>query len=336
MSSKITIEKYQDSFAQDWDKFVIKSSANGTFLQSRRFLSYHPVNKFKDESLVLKKGQEIIAALPGCECWEDGAKVFLSHPGSTFGGLVVSPKYLAISKLLDLIKRIDTFLYEEGYKEIELKQTSDFFSRTENSSIEYALQHEGYAECKELSFVIDLRSYKNPVESNFTSSCRRDSRYGLKAGCEFCQLTTNKEIADFYRVLEKSLRKFSSKPVHTLEELIDFKDNRLKQEVEFYGVMLQDRLVAGSMVFLFDKDVFHTQYLAADPDYLDSFPMNFMDWNLIRIAKERGFRGFSFGISTEDHGKVLNSSLATFKEGFGGCHSINRRYKKKLGDYRGK
>lgn len=326
----LTIERYQDSMAKEWDKFVFGSSANGTFLQSRRFLSYHPAERFVDFSLVIRKGQEIVAVVPACSREGENGAEFVSHAGSTFGGIVVSPKYLAISKAISLVGLVDEWLKEAGFCVSTLKQTADFFCRKESSAIEYALQHEGYSAMGEISFVIELEQYPEPVEMNFTASRRRDCRYGEKAGCKFVRLDADEEIADFYTVLEKSLEKFDAKPVHSLEELLDFKNTRLANEVEFYGVRFNDALIAGSLVFLFGDSVFHTQYLAADADYLDVFPMNYMDWNLIRIAKQRGFARFSFGVSTEDHGRVLNSTLATFKEGFGGCHSINRTFTKEF------
>ena len=58
--------------------------------------------------------------------------------------------------------------------------------------------------------------------------------------------------------------------------------------------------------------------------------MEFMDTNMIKVAKDSGFEYFSFGISTEDHGKVLNEGLALFKEGFGTEYSVNRTYYKEM------
>lgn len=322
MSSSLTIERYQDSMSNDWDSFINSKSVNGTFLQSRRFLSYHPENRFEDYSLVIRKGQEIVGVIPACRLIDGNEVIFFSHLGSTFGGYILSPKYLSINSTVALIGQVDELLKNEGFNSAVLKQTSDIFCKKNTASLEYALQHEGYSSMMELSFVIDFEDYKDPVEMNFTGSRRRDCRYGEKAGCQFIKLSSDDDIREFYSVLRTSLQKYDAKPVHSLEELLDFKNYRLSDVVEFYGVKLNNMLIAGSMVFLFDK-VFHTQYLAADPAYLDVFPMNYLDWNLIRNAKDRGFRYFSFGISTEDHGRVLNSSLASFKEGFGGGHSNN-------------
>jgi hypothetical protein len=50
----ITVRKYKQSDFEAWDKFVDQSN-NGTLFHSRRFLGYHPKNRFNDHSLIFKK-----------------------------------------------------------------------------------------------------------------------------------------------------------------------------------------------------------------------------------------------------------------------------------------
>lgn len=326
--SGFEIERYDEAMAAEWDRFVESESSNGTILQSRRFLSYHPAGRFKDCSLVVRKGQSIVAVIPACELVDEGVKTFSSHPGSTYGGIVFDKRCQATAKAIDLVRLFDSWLAENGFGRTVLKQTPDFFCREESSVMEYALQHEGYETYGEISYVIDFQGFPEPVEAGFSTSRRRDCRYSARNKFEFRELVSEADIASFYAVLMKTLTKYETKPVHTYGELIDLKENRLEESVRFYGVFLEDRLVAGSMVFLFGRQVFHTQYLAADPDYLDLFPMNYLDWKLIATARDMGFPKFSFGISTEEHGRKVNLTLATFKEGFGCCHGINRTFSK--------
>lgn len=330
MAKNIKIVPFSQEDSAEWDQFILKNSLNGTFLQTRRFLSYHPKGRFEDCSLMVKKGDSCLAVIPACRQVDGDEVVFNSHGGATFGGMIVDKRAASAAKAIQIVQLMDEWLRNDGFTRAVMKQTPAFFSRSDTSSVEYALQHEGYSAYSELSFVIDFSQYESPVECNFTSSRRRDCRYGEKAGCTFRELSSDDDIKRFYKILELSLNKFDVRPVHSLNELLDFKNNRLKEQTRFFGVEYAGELIAGSMVFLFEADVFHTQYLAADPNHLDVFPMNYLDWNLIRVAKEEGFKRFSFGISTEEHGRVLNESLATFKEGFGGIHSLNWTYSKVL------
>lgn len=326
------IQRYDDSLAEKWDKFVLRDSFNGTFLQTRNFLDYHPKGRFEDASLVIWKGtSDILAVVPAGAVGSDGqGKGFSSHPGSTFGGLVFGSAFYNLDHVKAVFETLENYLVQEGYTHALFKQSPQTFSSKSNDLLEYFFFQRGWRDYRELSFVIDLENYADDIISNFTSSRRRDYRYGVRHGLEFRKLSTRQEIAGFYEMLCKNLEKFDASPVHTLDELHDFHEGRLAGIAEFFGVFSGRKLIAGSMVFRFDKTVFHTQYLVASQEDLKLFPNNFMDANLIRVARDEGFRWFSFGISTEEHGRVLNERLARFKEGFGTTYCNNKVFTKEL------
>ncbi len=330
--AEIRIEKFTKEKAEKWDGFVLNESMNGTFLQTRNFLNYHPDGRFHDCSIMIYKGtSDLVAVVPACAVEEKNQRIFLSHAGSTFGGILFSKRFYNLQHVEKVMDAVEIYLKNEGFYKIIFKQPSQIFSRMDNDLSEYFFFCKGYIHYSELSFVIDLTKYSEDVLSEFSSSRRRDYRYAQNSGLEFRELDTKAEIAEFYHVLLDNLKKFGTKPVHTLEELYDFKWNRLCNTVKFYGVYHKTKLLAGSMVFLFGNEVFHTQYLAAAQDDLKMFPNNYLDTNLIMLAKSMKYRYFSFGISTEEHGKVLNHSLAEFKEGFGTGYSNNKTWYKVIG-----
>ncbi|WP_271810435.1 GNAT family N-acetyltransferase [Clostridium beijerinckii] len=325
----LSVEKFNNDNEQEWDKFIENNSVNGTFLQSRNFLNYHK-DRFKDHSLIIKKGTSIIALIPACEIVEDQKKVFYSHKGSTFGGVVINKNFNNINHIDDLFKVLDNYLIQNSFDGIVLKSTSEIFCSGNTSLLDYFYFKYNYENYTELSLYIDFDNYSPVIENNFSASKRRDLKYSLKYNLEFRTLETDDEVDDFYSLLLKSLEKHNTKPVHSLEELLDFKNTRFKDIVKFYGVYYKNNLIAGSMVFNFSNNVFHTQYLASDSLYSSYYPMNFLNYNLINQAYLNKFKFFSFGISTEDKGKFLNASLAQFKEGFGTVGAINRTYYKEL------
>ena len=79
---------FNESLTENWDRFILQESWNGTFLHTRRFLSYHQ-ERFKDLSLIVQNDHgKIIAIFPSAEQPDDPNSV-MSHPGITYGGLVV-------------------------------------------------------------------------------------------------------------------------------------------------------------------------------------------------------------------------------------------------------
>ena len=48
-----TVRPYTPADEAEWDRFVMHESGNGTFLQTRNFLNYHPAGRFTDASLMV-------------------------------------------------------------------------------------------------------------------------------------------------------------------------------------------------------------------------------------------------------------------------------------------
>lgn len=319
---------YEDKYQERWDSFVMNKSINGTFLQTRNFLNYHPRQRFKNASLLVMQGSNILAVIPACCVEEEGKRCFYSHKGSTFGGIIVDRHSYNIATIEEIFSILEMFLKENSYDCAYFKNTSDIFCRCNTDLLEYFFYKNGFSLYDELSFYVDLDV--NDLLMNMDKNKRRDYRYSLRNALSLRQLETDQEVEDFYHILCKNLKKYNTIPVHSLSELIEFKNSRLTETVGFYGVYLQERLVAGCMAFYFEKKVFHTQYLAQDPDFAHLYLMNFLDFELIRLAKEKGFEKFSFGISTENRGRILNKGLALFKEGFGCRYCVNRSFLKML------
>lgn len=325
------IEPYSEKWFNRWDEFI-ESSINGTFLQSRRFLSYHPKERFKDCSILFLDDREMIVAVcPACELIEEGEKVFYSHKGSTYGGLVLSNKVYKAKHIIPLVKVFEDYLVKEGYNKVYLKITPDIFSVYDTALLEYALYFCGFSEYKELNPYIDYSLYKDQTISNFSQGKRTHVNKCIRKGMETHVIYEDNDIKEYYKILCENLDKYSLKPVHTIEELLDFKNNRLINECQFLGTYLNGELIAGSMLFFFEKTkTAHTQYLSAKLEYLKLSPVSFLYYCVIDEMKKRGYKKLSWGICTERSGTYLNEGLISSKEDFGSTYSNNLTYTKKL------
>lgn len=321
-------EYYTEEMEERWDAFIAEQSINGTFLQSRRFLNYHKQGKFKDASLVIYNSKNNIAALcPACDVEIDGSRAFFSHRGTTFGGLIVDAKNYCAKYIIPMIQELKDFLRTEGFETVYLKLTSDIFSERETDLFQYAFCHEGFTEYKELSTYVNFDSYKEEILSNFAQGKRTNVHNCEKENLVVKNLVSDEEIAVFYDILCENLHKYDTKPVHTLEELLEFKNARLKDECGFFGVYKEDEMIAGSMMFYFPKvSCAHTQYLAAKQSYNKLSPMTFMYYSMIKIMRQKGYRKVSWGTATEDMGRYLNTGLITSKEDFGSSYCNNLTY----------
>lgn len=327
---ELKLKIYQEKEQDQWDHFVLNEADNGSFLQTRRFLAYHG-QRYTDHSLILYKGMNTyVAVIPACVIHEGNQKVIHAHKGSTFGGIVINKQYNNIGYIGKIMELLDSYLRKEQFDKVVLRFPSRIYCSNSTELISYYLGSYGYMNYVELSSYIDLKNYNDDILSNFSPAKRRDYRYAQRESLYFQKITSEEEVKVFYHILYLSLERHSTRPVHSLEELFDLWKNRLSQEIDFYGVYHEGRMVSGSMVFKFNQQVFHTQYLASNPDLLDLYGMNFLLSNLIEVAHKDNFDYFSMGISTEDQGKLLNKNLAQFKEGYGVQYLLNTTFYKEI------
>lgn len=324
------IIQYDNGYREKWDRFVENESMNGTFLQTRKFIDYHPKDRFNDCSVLVLKGKQIVACILACVVLNEENTTFFSHKGTSFGGLIISRNIYNASAISELMDKLEEYFYNKDYKKIILKMTPSIFAREKVEMLDYFLFQRGYSEYDELNYFLELKNYKKDILQRFSASKRRDYRYSLKYDLEFKKLNEFGEIKEFYEVLISNLEKLGLSCIHSLDDLIDIKFNRFNEEVEFYGVFWEGRMIAGSMTFCFYKKIMHTQYLASDKDYLKYYPMDYLIYNLIEVAIRNNMQYFTFGICTENQGKYLNMGLSRFKEGFGTEYCINRTYFKEI------
>ena len=312
---------YKSDMESRWDRFVMEESVNGTFLQTRKFLNYHPEGRFQDASFFIEKSGIVVAAVPGCNV--DGK--FVSHQGSTFGGPIISKDFFSASRLLEVVNAMDQFLTGQ-YEGIKIKPTARIFSTEPTDLLEYALEHKGYTRHTELSAYTPLSVEVDPLEQ-CKRECRHNFRQAEALNLDYGEISDS-GLEEFYKFLELSKARYNTRPVHSLAELRDLK-KRFPEEILFRGVWKEGIYLSGMMIFVFKQArAFHFQYLAPDDSKRETNATTALFVNAMREAAKAGFQKFSWGISTEDSGNYLNENLYRFKEGFGSKPCVNVFYTK--------
>ena len=315
------IQPYTREQESRWDRFVMEDSMNGTFLQTRKFLNYHPEGRFTDASFFVEKSGIVVAVVPGCSV--DGS--FVSHLGSTFGGPVISKDFYSGNKILEIVKDIDDYIVR-NFKSVKLKPTSPIFATVPTDLLDYALEHSGYSRHTELSCYTPIAKGVDPLE-NCKRECRHNFRQSEKLNLTYGEIP-DCEMEKFYDFLVKSKARYNTKPVHSLAELQNLKQ-RFPEEILFRGVWQDGIYLSGMMIFYFRQaKVFHFQYLAPDDSKRETNATTSLFVNAMREAAQVGCEKFSWGISTEDAGAYLNENLYRFKESFGALPCVNARYEK--------
>ncbi|PWJ61373.1 acetyltransferase (GNAT) family protein [Fibrobacter sp. UWR4] len=312
------------------DRFVNQDSVNGTFLQSRRFLNYHPEGRFDEAGFALQKSGIIAAYFPGVKIVGNVNEkpAFISHAGSTFGGPIMGKPFYNGAKIQEVLSEADAYL-SQNFSEVRLKVTPALFSEESPDLLEYILEHLGYQRHTELSCSTPIKKGEDPLER-----CDAKHRHQFAASenykLTYRDLESEEDFATFYKFLEISKAKHQTKPVHSLAELLDLK-KRIKKSIRFKSLWLDNRYICGMMQFLFPKTgVVHDQYISADESFDLFHHTTAMHVYAMREAAEEGYTNFSWGISTEEHGDILNENLYRFKEAFGAKPCVNVTFTKKF------
>src|SRR5919197_1305542 len=82
----VCARSFSPADAEAWDQLV-QRSINGTFLHSRRFLSYHG-DRFRDRSVIFTIGSSLIVGVLPAALDPADEETVVSHPGATYGGIV--------------------------------------------------------------------------------------------------------------------------------------------------------------------------------------------------------------------------------------------------------
>jgi hypothetical protein len=206
-----------------------------------------------------------------------------------------------------IFEEIINYYKSYGIKEIVYKAVPYIFHKYPAQEDLYALFiNNAVIYRRDLSSVIDL---KNPIK--FSETKKQAVTKCLSQGVEVRQA---EDFNAYWELLNKVLYKFNTKPVHTVSEITLLK-NYFPENILLFGAFKQSELIAGIVIFDFDQ-VIHTQYMANSDEGRKIGALDFINHTIIEKYKTQK-QYYSFGISTEDNGRFLNTGLIQQKEMMG-------------------
>jgi hypothetical protein len=301
---------------QRWDALCARAHA-ATFLHTRRFLSYHG-DRFVDRSLVFEdeRGQWR-GALPLAQDPSDAAH-WISHPGITYGGPLHDGS-LAGAAMLQSLQAACAWAHAHGARRLGFKAVPHIYQRAPAQDDLYALFRLGAQRVRcDLASCIDL-AQRLPVSERRRRGLKKAQRAGLEwaAGCA--------HLGALWPVLEQNLEQVHGRrPVHRLDEMQQLAE-RFAQSIQCRVALLEKRVVAGLVLFVTPR-VTHGQYIASSEEGRALGALDFLFHHAIAEAQAMQQRFFSFGISTEDGGRMLNEGLHAFKSEFGAGAVVHEHY----------
>lgn len=317
MMMELEVIRYDHGWYDDWDLFI-DSNSGGTFLHSRRFLSYHG-DRFEDCSLIAlcKHTKTIRGVMPGVI---SERQEYCSHPGATFGGILFHDA-LTFSDSQKIFERFITELKNLGVDNLTYKSTPNIYRGNDNCIDEYLLWLAGAEIFRiDISSVVDLR-YSNRFSSRRSRGIRRARKNDLKlVAADTIDLRSWETLRDTLQ------RRHNAYPVHEYAELA-LLESLFPENIKLFFVETVEAERLAYTICFNDKEVFHCQYIFAHDEAGKTGAIDFLYASLIDQARDLGFHYFSFGTSTEDSGKRVNEGLLSFKSEYGSKAHLNRFFK---------
>jgi len=306
----------EESDYEAWDALVA-SSSSGTFLHTRRFLSYHG-DRFADRSLVLEDERGVWCGVFPAALDTADAAVVVSHPGISYGGLLHAGE-LSGPDAVQALRTVCRHYGGQGMRALRYKAVPWIYHRRPAQDDAYALfRADAKLYRRDLSTAIDLGA-----RGRLSERRRRGIDKARKQGVEVVEGFA--AASAFWDVLTENLAaRHDVKPVHTLEEMA-LLQSRFPNEIRLLVAKHAGLVVAGALLFETDR-VSHAQYIAATPKGRELAALDAVFDVAIQRASAGGRRYFDFGISTEQGGKLLNEGLYEFKAGFGGSGVVHDFY----------
>ncbi|MDR1341203.1 MAG: GNAT family N-acetyltransferase [Prevotellaceae bacterium] len=295
------IKLYTPDLKSEWDAFI-RNSKNGTFLFYRDFIEYHG-DRFNDYSLLFYEGKKLIGVMPGNI--ED--KIFYSHMGLTYGGLIMNTETKA-ADVLSAFGHLTVTFRHQGIKKIVYKAIPHIYHSLPAEEDLYALfRHKAKLSERNISSSILL------AEKIKYSELRK--RGIKKAEKNNLKIEKSDDYENFWPVLSSNLQtRYNKQPVHSPDE-ISYLKNKFPDNIHLFIVKSGNDIIAGAVIFE-TVTVAHIQYIAASAAGKESGATDLLVDHIINNAFP-GKKYFDYGVSTEDNGLYLNESLIAQKEGFG-------------------
>lgn len=311
----IDVVPYREDLRDVWEDFIENKAINSTFLHSRKFFDHNPLNATDDASLLYYKNGAVVAVFPACVYSKNNKLIFHSHLRATYGGFVVSKK-VGVEEALQIVEQTIQFAKEKKAEQIIVRNPFRIFHAALCDETDYAMWYYGFQiKSRELETAVSLSGNIDEVKAQYKEDAKRNVKKALKC----VEIKPIEDLEKYWDLLEKCHQeRHGVKPVHNYEDICRLIENVGKDRVLSFGAYSENRLIAGCLVFVANRNVLHGQYIAADMEFRHLKPIHALMNRVIEYGCENGFLFLNFGTSNENDGRGINYGLFSIKEHFGG------------------
>ena len=307
----IKIKKFSKNNYAAWDSFVLEAN-NGTLFHLRKFLSYHPEDRFKDHSVEIYKKNSLLSVFPAADIIINNKNMLTSHPGSSYGSFV-SKEELSIKDAMEMVSKLIDYSSKKGFDGIQLTIPPGFHSNRVSNYIEYSLLINGFDYYRrDVTSILTIESSEDKILNKFKPSHQRAVRKSKKLGVT-TKLT--ERVDEFFSMLKNNLKiRHGVNPTHSLKELKSL-IKLFPDSINIYGAFFDGQMIAGVLNIMVKEGVALAFYISHKEDFQELRPLNLLFFDIFKWSLKNNIKVYDFGTFT-DKG-IANMGLGRFKESFG-------------------
>ena len=159
----------------------------------------------------------------------------------------------------------------------------------------------------------NLEKYDNPVESEFSRSCRKTIRQVLKSGVTYNIIERPKEFETFKRVYYSNMdRKGATDYYYFKDEYFEKILKYFKDNIIMVQAIYENKIIAAGLYFIYNN-IIHIHLSGTDTEYLHLSPAYVLKYATAIWGKEHNYKVIHYG------GGLTNSeedTLYLFKKKF--------------------
>ncbi len=321
-SNSIKVEPLKEP--DEWEAFLV-NAVNGTLFHSLKFLSYHPADRFTSHHITFRRKGNLVGVMAGVERDENGQKVWISHPGASYGGPAWSRK-LHYNHLEELVQALIKYAREQGFNSLRMTIPPVIYNPDPEQALDFALWRCGFKVVRiELTQAVRLDPTPDALFRNFVNKTRNAYRRAEKLGVKFriIEQPTAQELDRFWEILVENRRGLGVVPAHNRAEI-----KRLHQLVPerlmLAVIEREQRMIAVIWNFICNSEVVLEFYMAHEASSVPFKPVPYLTYHSLLWAKEQGFKWMDFGISSIWGEPTWG--LLKFKENFNARHFLRQTY----------
>jgi hypothetical protein len=237
---------------------------------------------------------------------------------STYGGFVVNDT-IGVEEAVEMAGQLIIEARKRNVHEIIIRNPFRIFHQRLCDETDYAMWYHGFViKTRELETAIRLGAYEQ-VQALYDDGTKRS----IKKSRQNISVEISDDFASYWTVLEQNLlKKHGTKPTHAYSDFQLLLNKVGSDKIKLFAAFKDSKLIAGIIVFVVNNIALHAQYIASDEMYQEFRPLNAVIDEIIKWGCAQEFTFLNLGTSNTDGGRIFNSGLFRFKEGFGGRNTL--------------